>query len=158
MSTIVRLRDESIEEFAERCYCVCGRDGHVDPIVLRRVVETVSSANPKFLESAEAIAPDVLGVSRLRMRVDEAAQIAPLVAKLMPTIEADPRLLALSFSDPLVLAVELGIAVSPKLARQIQRGLSTIVPFDSARGPLDPSGRGRFGITSIRWRPHPGKD
>jgi hypothetical protein len=95
------------------------------------------------------VLPDVPGVPRLRARVDEVAQIPDVVSRFLPEVRADPRLLAMSFADPLRLATDvLGIAVSPVVARAVRAGLRGLVSFDLA--VLDDNGRLR-GIDSARW-------
>jgi hypothetical protein len=136
--------DESPEDLARRSYCVCDFEGREDPERLRRAVEAVINASD-YLDL-----PDVPGVPRLRHRIDEVSEIPEVVRLFLPEVEADARLHALSFVDPLRVANELGIAVSPTIARTVRRGLAGSVSFDL--GSLDPEGR-LVGVGEIRWRP-----
>lgn len=139
--------DESAEVIARRNYCVCDLDGREDPERLQRAIEAVISAS-----NYEDL-PNVTGVPRLRYRIDDVSQIPIAVRKFLPEIEADARLHALSFVDPLRVANELGIAVSPSIARTVRRGLAGSVSFDL--GSLDSEGQ-LVGVGEIRWRPKTG--
>lgn len=83
--------------------------------------------------------------------IDDISQIPDFVRRYLPKVEADPKLLALSFVDPLKLATDhLGIAVSSQVARAVRRGLRAMVTFDLAA--LGPDGQLR-GVSNVRWRP-----
>jgi hypothetical protein len=81
--------------------------------------------------------------------LEDPAQIPELMKQLLPRVEADPRLHALSFSDPLRLAEELGVTVTPRMARLIRRALASAVSFDAQRSLVDAPG-----LVKIQWRPH----
>ncbi len=57
----------------------------------------------------------------MRFRIDEVSQIPGAVRRFIREVEADPRLHALSFGDPLRLATEeVGVAISPTVARVVR--------------------------------------
>ena len=143
--------DETVEEFAQRAYCVCGVDGRVDPDRVRRVAEAVARAYTNFADLEEIDPPHVPGVPHLRYRVDDVSQIPEAVRRFLPEVEADPRLHALSFVDPLRLAVEeLGVVISPVVARAVRRALGGWLSFNAAevleQGTVP-------AITRARWLP-----
>jgi len=141
-----RARDETIVDFVRQHYCVCGPDGREEVGRLERAVEAVEAAEAARQEWL----PELPGVPHLRYRIDTAVQIPEAVHRFHPEVERDPRLHALSFVDPLAVAQELGIAVSPAVARIVRRGLAGTVTFD--RRSLDSNGQLR-GLGTIRWRP-----
>ena len=151
MGTVSRKPGETLEVFVRRVFCVCGRDGREDSERFRRAAEAVVRASPEFERSGEVTLPDVPGVPPLRYRIDDVSQIPEAVRRFLPEVESDPRLHALSFVDPLRLATEeLGIAISPVVARMVRRRLAGVVSFDPRS--LDADGRLR-GVGQIRWRP-----
>jgi hypothetical protein len=158
MSIAARRGEESVEDFVMRCYCVYGTDGEVNEPALKQVTDAVLAVNPSFFKKGDATLPNVPGVARLRARIDKPDDVVPVFAKLLSAAEADPRLHALSFADPLALGIEMGVAVTPPVARFVRRVLASVVPFDRSKGPLEASGKGRFGIESLHWRPHRKKE
>lgn len=141
-----KTRAAKLELFVRENYCVCGPDGREDPIRLRKVMQAVQ--HPQ--SSVQQQLPEVPGVPRLRYRIDKVTEIAEAMRKFLPEVEADPRLHALSFVDPLAVANELGIAVSKIVARTVRRRFIGVLSFDPKS--LDPGGRLR-GVGSIRWDP-----
>jgi hypothetical protein len=134
-----RLPEETLHAFVRRHWCVWGPDGAEDTDRITRVLDTLARQDPDLETRREIDCPD------------EVSQIPEVVRRYLPEVEADPRLLALSFVDPLRLANDhLGIAVSPRVARAVRRGLRGMVSFDLSS--LDPGGRLR-GIEAISWRP-----
>lgn len=146
-----RMPEETLHTFVRRHWCVWGPDGAEDTDRITRVLDTLARQYPDLETRREIDCPDVPGVPILRDRIDEISQIPEFVRRYLPEVEADPRLLALSFVDPLRLASDhLGIAVSPRVARAVRRGLRGMVSFEL--DSLDPDGRLR-GIEAISWRP-----
>lgn len=92
--------------------------------------------------------PDVPSVPRLRARLDDPRDIPAFAREFLPLVERDPRLHRLSFVNPLRLATdELGIAISPAVARFVRRTMRGAVSFEDTT-PTDNALRG---ITRIRW-------
>jgi hypothetical protein len=87
---------------------------------------------------------------KTRIVVERAEQIPALVQEYLPRVEADPKLHALSFIDPIRVARELGIEIAPALERAIRRRLRGVFTFDE-RG-LDANGN-VAGFRNLRWRP-----
>jgi hypothetical protein len=112
----------------------------------RQVCKSKEGAMPRVTR------PELPDGPHVRYRLETTAQIPEAVHRFLPEVERDPRLHALSFVDPLAVAEELGIAVSPAVARVVRRGLAGAVTFD--RRSLDDDGRLR-GLGTIRWRPKP---
>ncbi len=137
----------TVEAYVRRSYCISGPDGRDDAERLRKAIEAVTSKG----SSGELTPTDIPGVPRLRHRIDHLSQVAEAVRRFLPEVEASPRLHALSFVDPLRVANELGVAVSPAVARSVRRGLSGIVSFDLSS--LDDHGDLRGGMGQIHWRP-----
>jgi hypothetical protein len=146
MKSTRRAPSEAVEDFVRRCYCVCGADGREDLGRVQRAAAAVAQAEASKVTEF----PHVPGVPHLRYRVDKVGQIPEAIRCFLSEVEADPRLHALSFIDPLRLANELGIAVSPAVARTVRRGLAGVLSFDLES--LDANGRLR-GIEKINWRP-----
>lgn len=150
MGMLQREPGEAPLAFVRRHWCVCGPDGIEDSDRVARVMAVLARESPDLDPRSEVHAPDVPGVPRLRDRIDEIAQIPEFVRRYLPEVESDPRLHAMSFVDPLRLATDvLGIAVSPRVARAVRRGLRSMVSFDLTS--LDAQGR-LHGIEAIRWR------
>src|SRR5262245_27950917 len=99
-----------VEHLVRQHYCVWDREGREDPV-------RVHACREAIVRTAGASQPVVPGVPALRMRVDRVEQIAEAVRRFLPEVERDARLHARSFIDPLAVANELGIAVSPLVAR-----------------------------------------
>jgi hypothetical protein len=151
METVEHAPGEALDAFVRRVFCVSGPDGIENGERLRRAIEAVAGITPDFELSRRIDLPDVPGVPRLRYRIDEVSQIPEAVRRFLPEVEANPRLHTLSFVDPLRLATEeLGIAVSPVVARAVRRGLAGAVSFDLSS--LDAEGRLQ-GMGQIHWRP-----
>jgi hypothetical protein len=143
--------DETLDAFVRRVFCVCGPNGREDSERVRHAAEAIAQNYADFAQREEVDLPQVPGVPPLRYRLDQISQIPEAVSRFLPEVEADPRLHALSFVDPLRLATEeLGIAVSPLVARAVRIALTGEVSFDI--GSLDEQGRLR-GMGRIRWRP-----
>ena len=114
-------------------YCIVGRNGKPDQRKIDAVLSAISSHNPR--ESADL--PDIRGIPRLTADVKSIADISGALERYLPVVEANPYLHALSFIDPLRLAVDhLGIRVSPEVASFVQRRMRGIVSF-SEDGPSD---------------------
>ena len=95
--------------------------------------------------------PNVEGVPPLRALLTEIEQVPKLVRRLLPKIERNPRQHALSFLDPLRLANELGIAVTPRIARALRWSWRAVVPFEV---PTDFDTPERLAAYSkLRWKP-----
>lgn len=141
-----RPEAETLEDFVRRHYCVIDPDGREDIERLTLAVEAVAAAEAEHHE----VLPRVPGVAQMRYRIDQPSQIPEAVRRFLPEVEGDPRLHALSFVDPLLVANQLGIVVSPLVARVVRRGLASVVTFD--RSSLDAQGRLR-GLGTMRWRP-----
>jgi hypothetical protein len=141
-----RSEAETLEDFVRRYYCVTDPDGREDTERLRLAVEAVAAAEAEHHEAL----PNVPGVPQVRYRIDDPSQIPEAVQRFLPEAESDPRLHALSFVDPLQVANQLGIVVSPLVARVVRRGLGAAVTFD--QNSLDAEGRLR-GQGTMRWRP-----
>jgi hypothetical protein len=144
-----RLAEETVEEFVRRHYCVSDPDGLEDPARVKLAVAAVIAAEA----AQQGTLPRLPGVPHVRFRIDKPSQIQDAVRLFLPEVEHDPRLHALSFVDPLVVANELGVVVSPLVARVVRRGLAGAVTFD--RHSLDATGS-LVGVGTIRWRPKAG--
>jgi hypothetical protein len=150
---VPRLESESLEDFARVHYCVTDLDGFEDAKRLSMVVQAVAESEA----AGDRIMPDVPGAPLVRYRIDHPSEIPAAVQTFLPEVERDPKLHALSFVDPLAVANQLGIVVSPSVARVVRRGLASVVTFDQRS--LDSEGRLR-GQGTMRWRPKtlPGGD
>jgi hypothetical protein len=134
-----RLPEETPQAFVRRHWCVWTPDGAEDTARVTRVLDTLARQYPDLETRREIDCPDVPGVPRLRDRIDEVSQLPEVVRRYLPEVEADPRLLALSFVDPLRLATDHpGMAVSqwsrrrstraawPGSSAQLARGLERL--------------------------------
>jgi hypothetical protein len=137
---------ENLEELAARSYCVCGADGRLEASRMQKAIDVLRHVRG----DATRELPSIDGVPRLRYRIDTMSQIPEAVRRFLPEVERDPRLHALSFVDPLRVANELGIAVSPVVARTVRRSLSGALTFNLQS--LDAHGRLR-GVGKVRWMP-----
>jgi hypothetical protein len=148
-----RSAHEPIDDLIAKHYCVYGADGRKDEARVEVVRKALGAANRDADAGGEVSLPDVPGVPHLHTLIDDPTQIPVVVRELLPRVQADPRLHALSFTDPIRLATdELGVALSPRVARIARRALASAVSFDPARS-LDPQGRGQGGLVRIQWRP-----
>lgn len=136
----------SLKDFVRQHYCVYTFDGREDEDRLRAAMAAVESADVGPSDDP----PVVRDVPRVRMRIDRPSQISEAVRRFLPEVERDPRLHALSFVNPLQVALELAVVVSPLVARIVRRGLASTVTFDTRS--LDEHGRLR-GLGEIHWRP-----
>ena len=111
------------------------------------------AANPHWDDQREVRLPEVARVPYLVAFVDGRDALQALVRELLPRVEADPLLLALSFVDPLRLGCEeLGVAWTPEAAELIRESLTGVVSFDPERYErVRARGGGLVGVTSIRW-------
>jgi hypothetical protein len=139
------------EAIAKAQYCVVGQDGELSQNKLTRVVDALEAAAKQASgQTQKETLPIVAGVPRLKATLDRVEDIPIFVARYLHGVERDPILHALSFVNPLKLATdELGIAVSPLVARFVRRQFRGSVSF--ADGPKVP---GQLtGVTNIRWVP-----
>jgi hypothetical protein len=149
MARAAPTRPASLKTIAKVHYCVVGPDGAVSEAKLALAVAALKGAGaaPKSKRSSRTL-PTVQGVPRLVATLDKVPDIPGFVRKYLPEVAKNPRLHALSFVNPLKLATdELGIAISPAVARYIRRLLRGSVSFADA--PQVPGSL--TGITRIRW-------
>jgi hypothetical protein len=141
-----RWDERSAAQIARNEYCVVDENGQESAAKLAAVVATLEARGEKA--GAECELPDVPGVPRLCGRVTDVRDLAACVRAVLPVIERDPALHALSFVNPLRLAAdELGIAVSPAVARYLRRALRGTVSFARTADP----DRVFRGITQVKW-------
>ena len=139
---------DSFEKLAHEQYCIVGQDGEIRKDKVARVLSALRAAGVPDLPVSDDQLPDVPGVPRLKARLDDPRDIAAAARKFLPLVESDPRLHRLSFVNPLRLATdELGIAISPVVARFVRRTMRGAVSFDDTT----PTNASLRGITRIRW-------
>ena len=139
-------RERALQESARRHYCLCDARGRESADKLGRAVEALRAH-----AGGKKPLPSVAGVPHLADSLTKVSQIASLVERYLPVVQADPALLAQSFRDPLAVATErLGIAVSPAVARHVRRAMKGMVSFDGHDAPLHGK---RNGVVRIAWRP-----
>lgn len=140
---------ESPTDFVRRCYCVRWINGEESPERIKTAVDAVLACNPDFASVSKIKLPDIPGIPVLRVLVSDPRKLPAIVKELLPVVEADPRLHALSFADPIRLGCEhFGVALTPPVARLCRRRLSKLLSFDPAKSLVN-----AHGITRIKWRP-----
>jgi hypothetical protein len=145
---IRKQEGETVQDVVRRAYCVRGRTGEEDADRIKAAVAAVGAANPDFSAVREVSLPAVPGVPDLRAVIGDVQELRAAIEKLLPQIEGDPVLHALSFADPLRLCTEhLGIAVTPLVANQVRLILGAKLSFDPSR-----SLAAQPGVGKIRWR------
>jgi hypothetical protein len=145
-----RISATSFEVIARTEYCVVDQTGELSPGKVARAVAALRAASKSGHGSKKQPLPIVTGVPRLKATLDKVEDIPIFVSRYLSEVEKDSILHALSFVNPLKLATdELGIAVSPLVARFIRRLFRRTVSF--ADGPKSPGTL--TGITSVRWVP-----
>jgi hypothetical protein len=91
----------------------------------------------------------------LETTVTDAGRLHETVHARLEAVQADERLLKLSFIDPLRLGCEeLGVVVTPAVALEVRRRLRGVLAFDQEEyAEVRDTNRPLHGIRSIRWEP-----
>jgi hypothetical protein len=140
------LDKQTAARIAREEYCVIDEHGRESPAKLAAVLEALDARTSGLVRRSEL--PDVAGVPRLRGRIENLAQLAVCVEAVLPIVEDDRDLHALSFVNPLRLAVDhLGLAISPTMARYVRRALHGAISF----GPAAEPDRVFKGLRRMRW-------
>jgi hypothetical protein len=155
MQTVRRAEDESIEDLVRRWYALRGPAGIEDQGRLDRAMEAVREANPEFDEREEVSVPELDGVPPHEETIEDVDDVHRVIHEVLERIEDDPRLVALSFIDPLRLgSEELGIVATPEVAAEIRQRLEGRLSFDQERyEEIRDENDELRGPEEIRWVP-----
>jgi hypothetical protein len=153
MKRVRRRKGEKLLDLVRRCYTVRWIDGFEQQERLERAVSAVREANPAFEKQGTVRLPPLPHIPYLETTVTEAGQLHEALHTRLKVVQADERLLNLSFIDPLRLGCEeLGVAVTPAVALEVRRRLHGVLSFDQEEYvEVRDTKRPLHGISHIRW-------
>jgi hypothetical protein len=132
-------------------YCIVDEHGAIAKNKLDRCVQVLM---PQYETSNDLDFPCIDGVPYLHMRIENFEQLREAMPRICELVHNDKELLALSFNNPLRMAVDkLGIELTPPMARAIRSLLKKTLRFDDE----ETATKRKSGIKKIKWVAAPAK-